>query len=82
MWMIGVLMRISHLKVVVALFTIILVTGVSFPPAEATVMQLISPSELSSGFATVDFEGLSGLLSNQIPGLTFSPAETSVGDPA
>jgi len=45
-------------------------------------MQLTSPSELSSGFATVDFEGLSGPLSTQIPGLTFLSSETSVVDPA
>lgn len=49
--------------------------------ASATGTQLSSPDEFSSGAITIDFEGLSGPLSDQIPGLKFIPWQTQVIDP-
>lgn len=50
--------------------------------ASPTVVQLWSPNEFSPGTITIDFEGLSGGLTNQIPGLAFHPWQTRVVDPA
>ncbi len=67
-------------KIIWTISMAILALGFSTIIASATVTQLSSPSEFSPGAITIDFEGLSGPLSDQISGFTF--LYTSVVDPA
>lgn len=72
-------------KITVCTFlTVLLISGLNFNVAAASgpVVQLSSPDEFSPGATTIDFEGFSGQLSNQITGLTFAPRQTYAISPA